>query len=111
MKPMLLAWLMGFMAVSAFAAGSGSTKGFTDSFEIDKTELTSTGRNRFFVLEPGYQLVLEGKEKGKVAVCLWTAPLNHQHVGFVRSPVGVKPPFNPWTHSQMDARWHYFGED
>jgi hypothetical protein len=48
---------------------------------------------------------------GGLAVCLWTMPLNHQHVGFVRSPVGVKPPFNRWTHSQMNARWHHFGED
>jgi len=27
--------------------------------------MTSTGRNRFFVLEPGYQLVYQGKEGGK----------------------------------------------
>ncbi|MDQ7778202.1 MAG: hypothetical protein RDV41_00640 [Planctomycetota bacterium] len=35
---------------------------FQDSFDLENRELSSTGRNRFFILEPGYQLVLEGKE-------------------------------------------------
>ncbi len=46
-----------------------------------------------------------------LTVCLWMLPVERQHVGFVRSPVGVTPEFNPWTHSRMDAHWHYFGED
>ena len=46
-----------------------------------------------------------------LTVCLWMLPLERQHVGFVRSPVGVTPEFNRWTHSRMDAHWHYFGED
>src|SRR6187401_2046942 len=45
---------------------------FTNSFEIDKADMTSTGRNRYFILEPGCQLVLEGKEKGKAAVLIIT---------------------------------------
>lgn len=46
-----------------------------------------------------------------LTVCLWMLPLERQHVGFVRSPAGVTPEFNPWTRSRMDAQWHYFGED
>jgi hypothetical protein len=46
-----------------------------------------------------------------LTVCLWMLPLERQHVGFVRSPAGVTPKFNPWTHSRMDVNWHYFGED
>jgi hypothetical protein len=37
---------------------------FTTAFAVDKSELASTGRNPFFVLEPGYQLVFAGKEDG-----------------------------------------------
>ena len=33
---------------------------WTSAFYVDKGELASTGRNPYFVLEPGYQLVLEG---------------------------------------------------
>ena len=47
------------------ASGIGTAKDFTEFFGIDKTDLSSTGRNRYFVLEPGYQLVLEGKHGSK----------------------------------------------
>lgn len=33
--------------------------GWTDEFPLDPDELTSTGRNPYFVLEPGYRLILE----------------------------------------------------
>jgi hypothetical protein len=32
---------------------------WTTAFPVEKTELVSIGRNPFFILEPGYQLVLE----------------------------------------------------
>jgi hypothetical protein len=34
-------------------------KDWQTKFEEDKTDLTSTGENPYFILEPGYQLVLE----------------------------------------------------
>jgi hypothetical protein len=33
---------------------------FTDTFDVDVKDLSPTGRNPYFILEPGYQLVLEG---------------------------------------------------
>jgi hypothetical protein len=38
------------------------TEIFQDSFDLNSRDLASTGRNKYFILEPGYQLVLEGKE-------------------------------------------------
>lgn len=38
-------------------AAGGSWK---SDFAVDKSELSATGRSPYFVLEPGYQLVLEG---------------------------------------------------
>ncbi len=35
---------------------------FTDSFMLEKCDFASRGRNPFFVLEPGFKLVLEGLE-------------------------------------------------
>ena len=35
---------------------------FQDSFDLESRNLVPTGRNKYFILEPGYQLVLEGKE-------------------------------------------------
>jgi hypothetical protein len=42
-------------------AGKDAKK-WTDSFQIEKYTFSTTGRNRFFILEPGYQLVLESKD-------------------------------------------------
>ena len=33
---------------------------WTAEFAVEKSELSSTGRNPYFILEPGYQLVFEG---------------------------------------------------
>lgn len=41
---------------------------FTDTFAVDKADLSSIGTNRFFILAPGYQQVFEGKEGGKLVV-------------------------------------------
>jgi len=38
---------------------------FTDDFFIEGCTFSTTGRNRFFVLEPGFELVLEGEEDGE----------------------------------------------
>ncbi len=38
----------------------GDTAGWTDDFSQEKSDLTATGRNPYFILEPGYVLVLEG---------------------------------------------------
>jgi hypothetical protein len=47
------------------AQEKGKEPGFTTAFVVDKDELSSTGRNPFFILEPGYQLVFAGKEDGE----------------------------------------------
>ena len=38
---------------------------FTDDFRLDGCTFASTGKNTYFILEPGYQLVFEGREDGK----------------------------------------------
>jgi uncharacterized membrane protein YkoI len=40
-------------------------KAFTDSFPAEEGEWASTGRNTYFILEPGYVQTLEGREDGK----------------------------------------------
>jgi Peptidase propeptide and YPEB domain len=40
---------------------------FTDRFGESRRDLGPTGRNPYFVLVPGYRLVLEGEEHGKAA--------------------------------------------
>lgn len=52
---------------------------FQDSFDLENRELASTGRSRYFIMEPGYQLVLEGKE-GEHTVTLAITVLNETKV-------------------------------
>jgi len=49
----------GAAAEPAAAAASGP---FQDEFHLAERKLATSGRSRFFVLEPGYQLVLEGDD-------------------------------------------------
>lgn len=39
---------------------------FTDSFNLEECTWSSTGSNRYFILDPGYQLVLKGKEGNQI---------------------------------------------
>lgn len=45
---------------AAVAQDKPGSSGWQDTFEIGKCELVTQGKNTHFVLEPGFQLVLEG---------------------------------------------------
>src|SRR5262249_51549562 len=40
----------------------GDQRVFTDSFMIGQCQFSTTGSNPFFILQPGYELILEGQE-------------------------------------------------
>src|SRR5262249_44093690 len=44
--------------------------GWTTQFLVDKKDLVSVGRNPYYILEPGYQLVLEGGKERLVITVL-----------------------------------------
>jgi hypothetical protein len=49
-----------FLALAGFMNASSQSKPFTESLMQDSCTFSTTGRNTFFILEPGYQLTLEG---------------------------------------------------
>jgi hypothetical protein len=53
----------------AFPSGASPAKRWTDTFNVSQCAWASTGRNDYFVLEPGYQQLFDGRE-GKDAVHL-----------------------------------------
>jgi hypothetical protein len=67
-----------FLAASAIAAQRSTRPQATDTdawasrFAVEPGELVATGRNPFFILEPGYQLVLE-KDSVRLAVTVLDA--------------------------------------
>ena len=59
MQKILWCWLM--LAIGTlFVAGCAGSSEWTSQFLMEADELVSIGRNPYFILEPGYQLVLEG---------------------------------------------------
>ena len=71
---LVLALGLGGMALrAADDEGTGEKETtWTDRFDVEAGELSPTGRNPFFLLEPGYQLAFEGKEKGKAVALVIT---------------------------------------
>ena len=57
------------------AQGSKAKHPFQENFNLESCTFSTTGRNPYFVLEPGYQLLLGGKE-GKDSVKLIISVLN-----------------------------------
>lgn len=51
-------------------SGIQQSRKWTDSFDQDNCTFSSTGRNRFFILEPGHQLVLQSSEAKVVITVL-----------------------------------------
>jgi hypothetical protein len=117
LKTGLLGWLLCFTAISLPVTGAS----FTDSFDLDKADLSSTGRNRYFVLEPGYQLILEGTDKGKATVLTVTVLNETKTVEGVETRVVeeketangqvVEISRNYFAISKKTSDVFYFGED
>lgn len=45
---------------------------FQETFDVDPKDLSPTGRNAYFILEPGYMLTLAGEEDGEAATLVVT---------------------------------------
>ena len=42
-----------------------TSEGWMTSFDLENCDFSSTGKNSYFILEPGYQVILEGEEDGE----------------------------------------------
>jgi hypothetical protein len=82
---------------------------------------STSGRNRYFILEPGYQLVLEGKEGGKTVALTITVLDETKQVGNVQTRVVeerettdgklVEVSRNFCAFGVQSRNVYYFGED
>jgi hypothetical protein len=111
------------IAVLTLALGMGTASGlqsdakWTDQFTIEPNDLSSTGRNPYFVLEPGYQLTLEnGAERLVVTVLNETKVVSGVETRIVeeRETKGgelVEVSRNFFAISRRTNSVFYFGED
>lgn len=63
------------------------TREFTSSFGLDKCTFSTTGRNDFFILEPGYQLTLEHKDGDETEQLVITVLNETEKVGNIETRV------------------------
>jgi hypothetical protein len=94
---------------------------FTDTFDVDRGELASVGTNRFFVLAPGFELVLEGQSHGQVTVLKITVldetrfvdgvetRIVEEHESVAGKPVEISR--NYFAISRRTTDVYYFGEE
>jgi hypothetical protein len=69
--PLIIA--IGLLTYQMDAQATGQKKdnsAWTTEFPVEKSELSSTGRNTYFILEPGYQSVFEGGNERLVITVL-----------------------------------------
>lgn len=69
MKRYPAALLVSLLSIVSLPAQSADDKSWVRDFKVDPNELSSTGRNPYFILEPGYFLALEkGGERLTITV-------------------------------------------
>ena len=61
--------------------------GFQNSFDLDNREFSTTGRNKYFILEPGHQLVLKGKDKEHKVELAITVLDETKKIGSIRTRI------------------------
>ncbi|HSE42590.1 MAG TPA: hypothetical protein VLH08_17615 [Acidobacteriota bacterium] len=94
---------------------------YTDQFFTDRCKFSSTGRNPYFILEPGYELILEGEEDGEqvrliVTVLDETKVINGVETRVVRERESVNGELveisrNYFAICKQNNSVFYFGED
>lgn len=119
MKTIALYFMTALVCTTMRAAGS--KEAFTDTFAVEKTDLASTGTNRFFLLVPGFQTVLEGKEAAKPIVLTITVLNETKLVDGVETRIIVEHETaggqlvevssNYFAISKTTSDVFYFGED
>lgn len=62
-------------------------QGWMKSFPVDVKELATEGENPYFILKPGYQLTLEGRDGGKLARLVITVLSETANIGGVETRV------------------------
>ncbi|RMD97357.1 MAG: hypothetical protein D6814_09635 [Calditrichaeota bacterium] len=117
----ILVSIMGLFQMSLAVQAQDRQPKWTDTFFQKENDFSSTGANAFFILKPGYQLILEGKE-GRANVHLSITVLHEtQKIGDVETRIVeereskngeiVEVSRNFYAISRSNNSVFYFGEE
>jgi hypothetical protein len=114
-------WLAVFaallLAICSLAASKAPEPIWTDDFSIAKADLASTGSNPYFILEPGYRLVLkDGEDTLTITVLNETKVIDGVETRVVEEKETVRGRVaevsrNYFAISKKNNTVFYFGED
>ncbi len=109
------------LPAEAVAAQDAGEKMWTDVFHATPDEFTSTGRNTFMILEPGYKLTLQGKDGNENVELIVTVLPETRRIEGVETRVVeeresvdgklVEVSRNFFAISKRTGCVYYFGED
>jgi hypothetical protein len=109
------------IAVAAVGAQKSAARPWMDSFQVRPADLATTGENPYFVLEPGYQLTLEGQDEGKAVRLVVTVLAQTKTVGGYNARVVEERETADGALSEVSRNYfaidratgdiYYFGED
>jgi hypothetical protein len=117
MRTVLIAVVLAALACLMTSARADDPTEWTNDFAAEKDALASSGRNGFFVLEPGYQLVLEkDKERLVITVLSETKNVDGVETRIVEERETndgqlVEVSRNYFAISRRTGNVYYFGED
>ncbi len=107
--------------VAAQLQAKDKTDSWTETLSYPDEKLNDAGRNTYFILEPGHQLTLNGRENGKATELVITVLDETQDVNGVRTRVVeeresaggrlVEVSRNFFAVGDKTKNLHYFGED
>jgi hypothetical protein len=109
------------LAVLVLPASGADSPKFVDRFDVSKSDLAASGKSDYFVLEPGFVAVFEGKEDGEATTLTITVTDKTKAVDGVETRVIEEKEVangqvkeisqNYFAISKTTGDVYYFGED
>ncbi|MBC7382131.1 MAG: hypothetical protein H7296_03950 [Bacteroidia bacterium] len=117
----LLVLCMGPFNATAQIKNKMEAKEFSEFFQQQNCSFETTGKNEYFILEPGYQLVLEGIEDAKQVRLIITVLNETKLIGNVETRIveenesvngkTAEISRNYYAFCKQTGSIHYFGEE
>lgn len=117
MKGIILILALAVLIAAVPALGAPAARAFTQGFGMDKSDLSSTGRNPYVILEPGYQLFYKsGSGDLTITVLDETKLVDGVETRIVEERENengklIEVSRNYFAISKSNASVFYFGED
>jgi hypothetical protein len=118
MKTIKTLLIFGVLFLAGVVTVSAQNKVFTEGLMQKDCTFETTGRNQFFILEPGYQLTLENKKGGKLVITVLneTRKIGETETRIVEENESengktIEISRNFFAFCQQNGSVYYFGEE